>query len=304
MSAESRPTIGLVGLGIMGRPMGRNLMKDGYELIVFNRSQGAIDEMVGEGATAAGSAREVAERADVVITMLPDSPDVAAVLRGQDGVLAGTRAGQLIIDMSTISPLVAKELAAEAKERGARMLDAPVSGGDKGAIAGTLSIMVGGDAADFAEAQPIFAAMGKTIVHVGPTGAGQTVKCCNQIVVALAYEAISEALVLGAKAGVEPTKIIEVLNGGLAATRVMEMRGATMIDHNFTPGFRLRLHHKDLGIALETAKAYGVPLPATALVDQIVGSLRAGGREDLDHSAILTYIEDLAHWQIGDPIQS
>ncbi len=303
MSANTAlPTVGLIGLGIMGRPMARNLIKAGYSLTVHNRSRGAVDEIVAEGATAAASPRAVAEAVDVVITMLPDSPDVEAVLRGDDGVLAGTRAGQIIIDMSTISPLVAKALAEEAAAKGARMLDAPVSGGDKGAIAGTLSIMVGGDEATFAEAQPVFAAMGKTIVHVGPTGAGQTVKCCNQIVVALAYEAISEALVLGSKAGVDPKKIIEVLNGGLAATRVMEMRGATMIDHNFAPGFRLRLHHKDLGIAMETAKAYGVPLPATALVDQVVGSLRAAGREDLDHSAILTYVEDLAHFKIGDKV--
>lgn len=297
--AATRPTIGLIGLGIMGRPMARNLIKAGYRLIVHNRSSGPVEEIVAAGATAADSPRAVANGADVVITMLPDSPDVEAVLRGPDGVLAGVRQGAIIIDMSTISPLVAQALAAEATERGARMLDAPVSGGDKGAIAGTLSIMVGGDADTFAECQPIFAALGKTIVHVGPSGAGQTVKCCNQIVVALAYQAISEALVLGARAGVEPAKIIEVLNGGLAATRVMEMRGPTMIEHNFAPGFRLRLHHKDLGIALEMGKAYGVPLPATALVDQVVASLRAKGREDLDHSAIMTHIEDLAGWQIG-----
>lgn len=298
--AGARPTIGLIGLGIMGRPMGRNLMKAGYSLIVHNRSRGPVDELVAAGATAANSPRQVAEQVDVVITMLPDSPDVEAVMRGDDGVLAGVRQGAIIIDMSTISPIVAKALAEEAAAKGARMLDAPVSGGDRGAIAGTLSIMVGGDAETFAEAQPVFAAMGKTIVLVGPSGAGQTVKACNQIVVALAYQAISEALVLGARAGVEPQKIIEVLNGGLAATRVMEMRGPTMIEHNFNPGFRLRLHHKDLGIALETAKAYGVPLPATALVDQAVASLRAKGREDLDHSAILTYVEDLAGWKIGD----
>lgn len=300
MSASGeRPAVGLIGLGIMGRPMGRNLIKAGYRLTVHNRSRGPVDEMVAEGATAADSPRAVAAQTDVVITMLPDSPDVEAVLRGPDGVLAGVRPGSTIIDMSTIAPLVAQALAAEAAEKGARMLDAPVSGGDRGAIAGTLSIMVGGDAATVAACRPVFEAMGKTIVHVGPSGAGQTVKACNQIVVALAYQAISEALVLGAKAGVEPEKIIEVLNGGLAATRVMELRGPSMIQHNFAPGFRLRLHHKDLGIALSTAKAYGVPLPATALIDQVVASLRAAGREDLDHSAILTYVEDLAHWQIG-----
>jgi 2-hydroxy-3-oxopropionate reductase len=296
----ARPTVGLIGLGIMGRPMARNLMKAGYSLTVHNRSRGPVDEIAAEGATPAGSPREVAAVSDVTITMLPDSPDVEAVMRGPDGVFAGARAGSIVIDMSTISPLVAKSLAEEAAGRGIRMLDAPVSGGDKGAIAGTLSIMVGGAADLFEECRPVFAAMGKTIVHVGPAGAGQTVKCCNQIVVALAYQAISEALVLGARAGVEPAKIIEVLNGGLAATRVMELRGPTMIEHNFTPGFRLRLHHKDLGIALETAKAYGVPLPATAQIDQVVAALRAAGREDLDHSAILTHVEDLAGWKIGE----
>ena len=295
-----RPRIGVIGLGIMGRPMSRNLMKAGYELVVHNRSRGPVDELAAEGATPADSPRAVAEQVDVVLTILPDSPDVAAVMRGEDGVLAGARAGTLVVDMSTISPVVTKELAEEARGKGLRMLDAPVSGGDKGAIAGTLSIMVGGDAGDFEECRPIFEAMGKTIVHGGPSGAGQTVKACNQIVVAMAYEAISEALVLGAKAGVEPQKIMQVLNGGLAATRVMELRGPTMVQHDFTPGFKIRLHHKDLGIALATAKEYGVPLPVTALVDQMLAALRAAGREDLDHSAILTHIEDLAHWQIGE----
>ncbi len=301
MSTESGlPKVGLIGLGIMGRPMARNLMKAGYQLTVHNRSRGPVDELVAEGAAAADSPRAVAEAVDVVILMLPDSPDVEAVMRGEAGVLAGTHQGQVIIDMSTISPLVAKKLAEEAAEQGATMLDAPVSGGDKGAIAGTLSIMVGGDEAAFNQSMPIFEAMGKTIVRVGPSGAGQTVKCCNQVVVAIAYEAISEALVLGAKAGVEPEKIIQVLNGGLAATRVMEMRGPTMIEHNFTPGFRLRLHRKDLGIALETAEAYQVQLPATEMVNKVIDDLCQAGNEDLDHSAILKHVEDLAQFQIGD----
>lgn len=299
MSA-TRPTIGVIGLGIMGKPMARNLIKAGYSLVVHNRGREPVEELAGEGAAAADSPRAVAERVDVVVTMLPDSPDVQAVLAGADGVFAGARRGLIVIDMSTISPTVTQELAAKGRELGVRMLDAPVSGGDKGAVAGTLSIMVGGDADLFAECRPIFEALGKTIVHVGPIGSGQVVKACNQIVVALAFEAISEALVLGARAGVDPAKIIEVLNGGLAATRVMELRGPTMVQHNFAPGFRVRLHHKDLGIALAAGKAYGVPLPATALADQILVALRAAGREDLDHSAILTYIEDLADWRIGD----
>ena len=297
--STARPMIGFIGLGIMGRPMAHNLLKAGYRLVVHNRSRGPVDELAAAGATPAGSSRDVAAQADVVITMLPDSPDVEAVMRGADGVFAGARPGTIIIDMSTISPVVTQALAEEARAAGLRILDAPVSGGDKGAIAGTLSIMVGGDAELFDECQPIFAALGKTIVHVGPNGAGQTVKACNQVVVAIAYEAISEALVLGARAGVAPEKIIEVLNGGLAATRVMELRGPTMIKHDFTPGFRVRLHQKDLAIALATGKAFGVPLPVTALVDQMLAALRAAGRADLDHSALLSHIEDLAHWQIG-----
>jgi 2-hydroxy-3-oxopropionate reductase len=297
--STARPTIGFIGLGIMGRPMAHNLLKAGYRLVVHNRSRGPVDELAAAGAAPANSAREVAAQAAVVITMLPDSPDVEAVMRGPDGVFAGARPGTIVIDTSTIAPVVTQALAEEARAAGLRILDAPVSGGDKGAIAGTLSIMVGGDTDLFEECQPIFAALGKTIVHVGPNGAGQTVKACNQIVVAIAYAAISEALVLGARAGVAPEKIIEVLNGGLAATRVMELRGPTMIKHDFTPGFRVRLHQKDLAIALATGKAFDVPLPATALVDQMLAALHAAGRADLDHSALLSHIEDLANWQIG-----
>ena len=298
--ANARPTIGVIGLGIMGRPMARNLLKAGYRLVVHNRSRGPVDELARDGAAPADSPRAVAEQVDVAITVLPDSPDVEAVLAGPDGVFAGARAGLIVIDMSTISPTVTQRLAEEARGKGIRLLDAPVSGGDKGAIAGTLSIMVGGDADLFAECRPIFEALGKTIVHVGPNGAGQTVKACNQVVVAIAYEAISEALVLGARAGVDPRKIIEVLNGGLAATRVMELRGPTMIEHDFAPGFKVKLHHKDLGIALETGKAYGVPLPVTAQLDQVLEALRAAGHEEDDHSAILTYVEGLANWRIGE----
>lgn len=298
--AEQRPTIGVIGLGIMGRPMARNLLKAGFALTVHNRSRAAVEELAREGAQAARSPREVAGAVDIVLTILPDTPDVETVAHGADGILAGAHPGLVYIDMSTISPAATERLGAECSAHGVRMLDAPVSGGDKGAITGTLSIMVGGDAALFDECRPIFEALGKTIVHVGPLGAGQIVKACNQIVVALAFEAISEALVLGARAGVDPAKIIEVLGGGLAATRVMELRGAGMVRHHFAPGFRVKLHHKDLGIALESGKRFGVPLPVTALVDQMLGALRAAGREDLDHSAILTYIEDLARWKIGE----
>ncbi len=294
--------IGLIGLGIMGKPMARNLVKAGYELVVHNRSRGAVDELVAESEaiTAASSPREVAEQVEIVILMLPDSPDVTAVVFGDDGVLGGMEQGNLLIDMSTIAPATAIEVGKALAERGASALDAPVSGGDKGAIAGTLSIMVGGEAADFERAKPIFEAVGKTIVHVGAAGAGQTVKACNQVVVAINYAAVSEALVLGAKAGVDPNKIIEVLNGGLAASRVMEMRGPSMVAHNFQPGFRVNLHRKDLGIALSTGKDYDVPLPVTGLIGQLYDALAANGKGDLDHSALLTLFEQLANTTVGE----
>ena len=294
--------IGLIGVGIMGKPMARNLVKAGYSLLVHNRSQGSVEELTKEfdTVTAAGSAREVAEQVSIVITMLPDSPDVHEVVFGEQGLLEGMGPGKLLVDMSTIAPAKAIEVNNALAARGASALDAPVSGGDKGAIAGTLSIMVGGDAADFDRAMPIFQAMGKTIVHVGAAGAGQTVKACNQVVVAMNYAAVSEALVLGSKAGVDPAKIVEVLNGGLAASRVMEMRGQSMIDHNFEPGFRVNLHRKDLGIALAAGKEYEVPLPATALVSQLFDALNATGKGELDHSALLTVFEHLANHTVGE----
>ena len=292
-------SVGFIGLGIMGKPMARHLMDTGYALIVHSRSRGPVDELVAAGATAAASPREVAERAAIVITMLPDSPDVQAVVAGEDGVLRGAREGSLLIDMSTISPITARDLAAQARDQGVGMLDAPVSGGDVGAENATLSIMVGGAAEDFARAKPLFAAMGKTITHVGPAGAGQVVKACNQVVVALVLEAVSEALVLGSKAGVDPATIIQVLSGGMAATRVMEMRGTNFLEHNFAPGFKVDLHHKDLGIALATAREYGVSLPLTGIVEQMLQALRTRGMGGSDHSALLILTEEWAQHQIG-----
>ena len=291
--------VGFIGLGIMGRPMARNLMADGYALVVHNRGRASADELVAAGAEWAESPQAVAERSDVILTMLPDSPQVREVVAGEDGVLDGARAGALLIDMSTISPVVAADLAHLARERGVGMLDAPVSGGDVGARQGTLSIMVGGDAEDFRRAGPIFGALGKTVVHAGHSGAGQVVKACNQVVVALTIEAVSEALVLGSKAGVDPAVIITVLSGGLAANRVMEVRGPNFLEHNFAPGFKVDLHHKDLGIALAAGREYGVPLPVTALVDQMLLSLRMNGRGGQDHSALLTVIEEGARHTIG-----
>ena len=289
--------IGFIGLGIMGKPMARNLLRAGYELVAHNRSQAALDELRAEapqGVTVADCPRAVAQQAAVVITMLPDSPDVRAVVFGPDGLLEGIQSGALLIDMSTIAPATAIEVDTALRAKGASALDAPVSGGDKGAIAGTLSIMVGGVEADFQRALPIFQALGKTIVLVGASGSGQIVKACNQIVVAINYAAVSEALLLGAKAGVDPVKILEVLGGGLAASRVMEVRGANMLARNFQPGFRVDLHRKDLAIALATGREQHVPLLTTALVAQLYDALAAGGRGDLDHSALILLLEEMA----------
>lgn len=293
--------IGLIGLGIMGKPMARNLAKAGYHVVVHNRSQDDVDLLVAEGPefSAAASPAEVARRCDTVITMLPDSPEVQQVVFGDDGLLGELGPRHLLIDMSTIAPATSIAVNAAARAKGANALDAPVSGGDKGAIAGTLSIMVGGDEDAFRRAMPAFEAMGKTIVHVGGPGAGQIVKACNQMVVAINYAAVSEALVLGAKAGVDPAKIVQVLSGGLANSRVMEMRGPTMITHQFAPGFRVNLHRKDLGIALATGREQSVPLPVTALVGQLYDALSAAGRGDLDHSSLITLIEDLSGYSVA-----
>jgi 2-hydroxy-3-oxopropionate reductase len=292
-------TIGFIGLGIMGKPMAHNLLKAGFPVIVHNRHQEVTDEFIAAGASPGARPRDIAASCDVLITMLPASPQVEEVLLGPDGAIEGAHSGLIVIDMSTISPVVTRTLAARLAAHGIAMLDAPVSGGDKGAIAGTLSIMVGGDEDTFKRCMPIFQALGKTIVHVGGSGAGQVVKACNQIVVALIIEAVSEALVLGSKAGVDPAKILQVLSGGLAANRVIELRGASMLAHDFTPGGRIRTHHKDLGIVLELGRMYGVSLPVTALVDQMFASLEIRGRGDRDHTALLSYLEDLAAHRVG-----
>jgi 2-hydroxy-3-oxopropionate reductase len=292
-------TVGFIGLGIMGKPMAKNLIEAGYDLAVYNRTREKAEELASEGATVAGSPKEVAERSDVIITMLPDSPQVEEVLTGENGVLEGIKEGALIVDMSTISPVVTEELSEKAREKGASMLDAPVSGGDVGAIEGTLSIMVGGDEEDFERALPLFEVMGGTVTHVGPSGTGQVVKAANQIVVALTIEAVSEALVLGSKGGVAPEKILDVLGGGLAGNKVMELKREKMLDHSFDPGFRIELHHKDLGIALAAGREYGVTLPVTAIVDQMLETLKMRGKGDRDHSAILTLIEESSGHEIG-----
>jgi 2-hydroxy-3-oxopropionate reductase len=289
--------VGFIGLGIMGKPMVENLIEAGYDLVAYNRTREKAEGL--EGATVAQSPKEVAENSDIVITMLPDSPQVEEVLAGEDGVFEGIGKGGLIVDMSTISPVVTEELAEKARERDASMLDAPVSGGDVGAIEGTLAIMVGGSEEDFERALPLFEVMGAAVTHVGPTGAGQVVKAANQIVVALTIEAVSEALVLGSKGGVAPEKILDVLGGGLAGNKVMEAKREKLLEHSFDPGFRIELHHKDLGIALAAGREYGVTLPVTAVVDQMLETLKMKGRGDRDHSALLTLIEESSAHEIG-----
>jgi 2-hydroxy-3-oxopropionate reductase len=290
-------TVGFIGLGIMGKPMAENLIEAGYDLVVYNRTREKAEDL--EGATVADTPKEVAEQSDIIITMLPDSPQVEEVLAGEDGVLEGVEDGDLIVDMSTISPVVTEELSQKAQEKGSSMLDAPVSGGDVGAIEGTLSIMVGGSEEDFERARPLFEVMGDTVTHVGPVGTGQVVKAANQIVVALTIEAVSEALVLGSKGGVSPEKILDVLGGGLAGNKVMEVKREKMLTHSFDPGFRVELHHKDLGIALAAGREYGVTLPVTAVVDQMLETLKMRGRGVQDHSALLTLIEESSGYEIG-----
>jgi 2-hydroxy-3-oxopropionate reductase len=299
MMTESRPGLGLIGLGIMGRPMGRNLLRAGYPLLVHDLDRSSVAQLVEDGARPATSAREVASGSDILITMLPDSPDVQDAYLGRDGAFAALRPGWLAIDMSSIAPRIARELAARAEEAGAAMLDAPVSGGEQGAIAGTLSIMVGGPEAAFARARPVFDVLGTTIVHVGPSGTGQVVKACNQVVVAVVIEAVAEALVLGSKAGVDPGRIADVLQGGLAATKVLEMRRSNMLEGHFEPGSRTRLHLKDLRIALDLARETGVVLPATAQVEQLMVAMHVAGRGDLDHSGLITVLEDLAGHRVA-----
>jgi len=289
--------IGFVGLGIMGKPMAKNLIKAGHELVIYSGSS-AADELKDEGAEEADSYKAVAEQCGMVITCLPASDQVEEVYKGDEGLLAGADEGDLLIDMSTISPLVTKHLAQEASEHGVKTLDAPISGGEPKAVSGELSIMVGGDEEDFERATPLFEAMGSP-THVGEAGSGQIVKACNQIIVGIVLEGVSEALVLGSKAGVDPAKLIDAVSGGLAGTKVMDQKRDNWLEHDFEPGFRIELHHKDLGIALATAREVGVPLPVTALVDQMLQELQVKDRGALDHSALLTVLEDAAGHQVG-----
>jgi 2-hydroxy-3-oxopropionate reductase len=290
-------TVGFIGLGVMGKPMAKHLIKAGFSLAVYNRSRGAMDELVAAGAKAATSPADVARHATVVITMLPDTPDVERVLAGPDGVLTAIQKGALVIDMSSISPVATERLAERVAEKGASMLDAPVSGGEIGAINATLSIMVGGQPTDFERARPIFDAMGNKdrVVHIGRSGAGQVCKVCNQIAIGGALAGVSEALALAKKSGVDASRVRAALLGGFAASRVLEVHGERMLTANYQPGFRTRLYQKDLRLANEAAAAAGVAVPGTAIVTQLVNALVAKGGGDLDYAAIATVIFDLAH---------
>jgi 2-hydroxy-3-oxopropionate reductase len=286
--------IGFIGLGIMGRPMARNLLKASYPLIVHSRSRGPVDEIAKAGAKVGTSPREVASQSDILITMLPNSPDVEQVVLGRDGVIEGARPGLVLLDMSTISPLVSQKIGAALAEKSVKMLDAPVSGGEKGAIDGVLSIMVGGDKAVFDNVLPIFQAMGKTITHLGPLGAGGFTKLANQIIVAINLTALGEALTLAKKAGLDRELTLTALAGGLAGSKCLDQKKPNYLAETYNPGFKIDLHYKDLGLIMESARALGVPLPATAAVQELFSALRVKGRGGLDHSAVITLLEDLA----------
>ena len=289
-------TIGFIGLGVMGKPMARNLMKAGRTLVVHNRSRGPVDELAAAGAGAASSPADVARQASVVITMVPDTPDVELVLAGADGVLSALRSGTVVVDMSSISPIATRRLASMVAAKNGAMLDAPVSGGEIGAINAALSIMVGGDAAAFERVRPILACMGNAerIVHIGESGAGQICKICNQIAIGGALAGVSEAFALARKAGVDAARVRQALLGGFAASRVLEVHGERMLNANYKPGFRTRLYQKDLRLANEAAAANGVAMPATALVTQLVNALIAAGGADLDYAALGTVLFEMA----------
>ncbi len=286
--------IGFIGLGIMGRPMARNLLKAGHTLVVHSRSRGPVEEIVKAGATAAASPRDVAAQCDVLITMLPNSPEVEQVALGPGGIIEGARQDLIFADMSTISPIVSRKIGAALEPKGVAMLDAPVSGGEKGAIDGTLSIMVGGDKAVFERVLPIFQAMGKTITLLGPLGLGGFTKLANQIIVAVNLTGLAEALTLGKKAGLDRELLLTALAGGLAGSKCLDQKRSNYVSNTYNPGFKIDLHYKDLGLIMESARALGVPLPATAVVQELFSALRVKGRGGLDHSGVITLLEDLA----------
>jgi len=290
--------IGFVGLGIMGKPMAKNLLKAGYSLTVYDIVGENMEEVVTEGATGASFSNEVAANSDKIVTMLPDSADSEAAILGPNGVLEGARPGSVIVDMSSIAPLVSQKIAAECARKDVEMLDAPVSGGEPGAINATLSIMVGGKQEVFDQCYELMKTMGGNVVLTGDIGAGGVTKLANQIIVAVNIEALSEAMVLAQRAGVDPEKVFNAIRGGLAGSAVMEAKAPMMLDRNFQAGFRMRLHQKDLRNVMQTAQELNVPLPVTALVQQMLGALINDGESEADHSAILLFLEGLAKVEV------
>ena len=289
-----KETVGFIGLGTMGRPMARNLLVAGYPVVAHNRSRGPVEELSTAGADAADAPAEVAERAAVVITMLPDTSDVEDVVFGASGVMESLRPGLLIVDMSTIRPALARRIAREAREHGADALDAPVSGGELGAREASLSVMVGGSEDSFQRARPILRSMGRNVTWIGEPGAGQVAKAANQVIVGVTIQAVAEALLLAARSGVDPARVREALLGGFAQSRILEVHGQRMLDRDFDPGFRSRLHRKDLAIAVDAGREAGVALPSAALVGEALSALVGSGGGDQDHSALLRVLEAMS----------
>ncbi|MFC1988860.1 2-hydroxy-3-oxopropionate reductase [Chloroflexota bacterium] len=292
--------LGFIGLGIMGKPMVGHLLDAGHTVHIYDVETAPVKELVAKGAVPCGSSKEAAQKSDITIIMVPDTPDVEAVLFGKDGVAEGVKSGSIVVDMSSISPIDTKEFAQKLASQGVKMLDAPVSGGQVGAENATLSIMVGGEDEVFEQIKPYFEIMGKNIVHVGGNGDGQTCKVANQIVVALTIEAVSEALLFASKAGADPRKVREALLGGFAQSRILDLHGERMIGRNFKPGFRIRLHQKDLNLALQGARALGLSLPGTAIAQELFNAVSAQGNVDLDHSAMLLALETLASHKVSE----
>jgi 2-hydroxy-3-oxopropionate reductase len=290
--------IGLIGLGIMGKPMGKNLIKSGYKLVVLDIDQSPVDELVSMGAEKAGTPKEIAGSCEFIITMLPNSPQVKEVILGPNGLIEGIKKGSVIIDMSSISPIVSRELALVIEQKGAEMLDAPVSGGEPKAIDGTLSVMVGGKKDIFDKCYPLIKSMAASVVHTGTIGAGNVTKLANQIIVALNIAAMSEALVLATKAGVEPELVYQAIRGGLAGSTVLEAKAPLVMDRKFNPGFRINLHIKDLSNALDTSHELGVPLPLTSSVMEIMHALKADGMGNNDHCSMIRYYEKMAKIEV------
>lgn len=290
--------IGFIGLGIMGKPMGKNILKAGHALVVCSRNPASVAELTAAGATAAPTPRALAAQVDLVITMLPNSPEVKQVLLGADGVIEGAKPGCIVADMSSIAPLASREIAARLAEKGIEMLDAPVSGGQPKAIEGTLSVMVGGKQGIFDRCVPIFKTMAASVVRVGDIGAGNVTKLANQVVVALNIAALSEAMVLAAKAGVEPELVYQAIRGGLAGSTVMDAKAPLMLDRKFNPGFRIKLHIKDLANALDTSHEVGAPLPLTAAVMEMMQALKVDDLGESDHGAIVRYFEKQAKIEV------